>query len=85
MQDPGTFILIYDQQVNSFFLFALERSPEFNDFLRKALDKNVDNRWGAVQLLQVSCHTSFTTQCYLTVCNRLHHLLYNPKNTYTNI
>ncbi|CAJ1067269.1 STE20-like serine/threonine-protein kinase isoform X3 [Xyrichtys novacula] len=27
-------------------------SPEFNDFLRKALDKNVDNRWGSVQLLQ---------------------------------
>uniref|UniRef100_A0A667Y822 non-specific serine/threonine protein kinase n=1 Tax=Myripristis murdjan TaxID=586833 RepID=A0A667Y822_9TELE len=27
-------------------------SPEFNDFLRKALDKNVDNRWGTVQLLQ---------------------------------
>ncbi|XP_034040090.1 STE20-like serine/threonine-protein kinase isoform X2 [Thalassophryne amazonica] len=27
-------------------------SPEFSDFLRKALDKNVDNRWGSVQLLQ---------------------------------
>ncbi|XP_071396197.1 STE20-like serine/threonine-protein kinase isoform X1 [Centroberyx affinis] len=27
-------------------------SPEFNDFLRKALDKNVDNRWGTLQLLQ---------------------------------
>uniref|UniRef100_A0A671WF31 non-specific serine/threonine protein kinase n=1 Tax=Sparus aurata TaxID=8175 RepID=A0A671WF31_SPAAU len=27
-------------------------SPEFNDFLRKSLDKNVDNRWGPVQLLQ---------------------------------
>ncbi|KAF7668373.1 hypothetical protein LDENG_00016930 [Lucifuga dentata] len=27
-------------------------SPEFKDFLRKALDKNVDNRWSAVQLLQ---------------------------------
>ncbi|XP_056148269.1 STE20-like serine/threonine-protein kinase isoform X2 [Lampris incognitus] len=27
-------------------------SPEFNDFLRKALDKNVDNRWGPTQLLQ---------------------------------
>ncbi|XP_069394777.1 STE20-like serine/threonine-protein kinase isoform X2 [Paralichthys olivaceus] len=27
-------------------------SPEFNDFLRKALDKNVDNRWGPIQLLQ---------------------------------
>ncbi|KAM9847873.1 STE20-like serine/threonine-protein kinase isoform 3-T3 [Aulostomus maculatus] len=27
-------------------------SPEFSDFLRKALDKNVDNRWGPVQLLQ---------------------------------
>ncbi|XP_048862606.1 serine/threonine-protein kinase 10-like isoform X2 [Brienomyrus brachyistius] len=27
-------------------------SPEFSDFLRKALDKNVDNRWSSVQLLQ---------------------------------
>ncbi|XP_051503706.1 STE20-like serine/threonine-protein kinase isoform X2 [Myxocyprinus asiaticus] len=27
-------------------------SPEFRDFLRKALDKNVDNRWNSVQLLQ---------------------------------
>ncbi|KAM3863241.1 STE20-like serine/threonine-protein kinase [Diretmus argenteus] len=27
-------------------------SPEFSDFLRKALDKNVDNRWGTTQLLQ---------------------------------
>ncbi|CAB1343662.1 unnamed protein product [Coregonus sp. 'balchen'] len=27
-------------------------SPEFNDFLRKALDKNVDRRWGTAQLLQ---------------------------------
>ncbi|XP_061693096.1 STE20-like serine/threonine-protein kinase isoform X1 [Syngnathoides biaculeatus] len=27
-------------------------TPEFNDFLRRALDKNVDNRWGPVQLLQ---------------------------------
>uniref|UniRef100_A0A674MHB4 non-specific serine/threonine protein kinase n=1 Tax=Takifugu rubripes TaxID=31033 RepID=A0A674MHB4_TAKRU len=27
-------------------------SPEFNDFLRKALDKNVDNRWSSVQLIQ---------------------------------
>ncbi|XP_073337875.1 STE20-like serine/threonine-protein kinase isoform X2 [Pagrus major] len=27
-------------------------SPEFNDFLRKSLDKNVDNRWGPIQLLQ---------------------------------
>lgn len=30
------------------------RSPEFSDFLRHALDKNVDNRWSAAQLLQVS-------------------------------
>uniref|UniRef100_A0A6Q2ZGS8 non-specific serine/threonine protein kinase n=1 Tax=Esox lucius TaxID=8010 RepID=A0A6Q2ZGS8_ESOLU len=28
-------------------------SLEFSDFLRKALDKNVDRRWGTVQLLQV--------------------------------
>ncbi|XP_069045283.1 STE20-like serine/threonine-protein kinase isoform X2 [Lepisosteus oculatus] len=27
-------------------------SPEFSDFLRKALDKNVDNRWSTSQLLQ---------------------------------
>ncbi|XP_077437410.1 STE20-like serine/threonine-protein kinase isoform X2 [Vanacampus margaritifer] len=27
-------------------------SQEFNDFLRRALDKNVDNRWGPLQLLQ---------------------------------
>ncbi|XP_075894502.1 STE20-like serine/threonine-protein kinase isoform X2 [Nelusetta ayraudi] len=27
-------------------------SPEFNDFLRKALDKNLDNRWNSVQLVQ---------------------------------
>ncbi|MBN3297205.1 SLK kinase, partial [Amia calva] len=27
-------------------------SPEFSDFLRKSLDKNVDNRWGTAQLLQ---------------------------------
>uniref|UniRef100_A0A8C5I204 non-specific serine/threonine protein kinase n=1 Tax=Gouania willdenowi TaxID=441366 RepID=A0A8C5I204_GOUWI len=33
-------------------------SPEFNDFLRKALDKNVDNRWNATQLLQHPFATS---------------------------
>ncbi|XP_051506787.1 STE20-like serine/threonine-protein kinase isoform X2 [Myxocyprinus asiaticus] len=27
-------------------------SPEFSDFLRKALDKNLDNRWNSIQLLQ---------------------------------
>ncbi|KAI4882075.1 hypothetical protein NFI96_028334 [Prochilodus magdalenae] len=27
-------------------------SPEFSDFLKHALDKNVDNRWSAAQLLQ---------------------------------
>ncbi|KAF4118391.1 STE20-like kinase b isoform X1 [Onychostoma macrolepis] len=27
-------------------------SPEFNDFLKHALDKNVDNRWSTAQLLQ---------------------------------
>jgi len=32
---------------------VLNRSPEFSDFLRKALDKNVDNRLSALQLLQV--------------------------------
>uniref|UniRef100_A0A3B4AK78 non-specific serine/threonine protein kinase n=1 Tax=Periophthalmus magnuspinnatus TaxID=409849 RepID=A0A3B4AK78_9GOBI len=29
-------------------------SPEFSDFLRRCLDKNVDNRWNAAQLLQHS-------------------------------
>ncbi|CAB1344620.1 unnamed protein product [Coregonus sp. 'balchen'] len=28
-------------------------SPEFSDFLRKCLDKNVDNRWNVAQLLQL--------------------------------
>uniref|UniRef100_A0A8D3AD73 non-specific serine/threonine protein kinase n=1 Tax=Scophthalmus maximus TaxID=52904 RepID=A0A8D3AD73_SCOMX len=28
-------------------------SPEFSDFLKRCLDKNVDNRWNATQLLQV--------------------------------
>ncbi|XP_066535444.1 STE20-like serine/threonine-protein kinase isoform X2 [Hoplias malabaricus] len=27
-------------------------SPEFSDFLRKALDKNIDQRWSTLQLLQ---------------------------------
>lgn len=35
-------------------------SPEFSDFLRKALDKNVDNRWSSVQLLQHPFVTSVT-------------------------
>ncbi|XP_072246962.1 STE20-like serine/threonine-protein kinase isoform X2 [Leuresthes tenuis] len=35
-------------------------SPEFNDFLRKALDKNVDNRYNAAQLLQHPFVTSVT-------------------------
>lgn len=34
----------------------LNRSPEFSDFLRKALDKNIDNRWNSVQLLQVGLY-----------------------------
>ncbi|XP_077574307.1 STE20-like serine/threonine-protein kinase [Stigmatopora nigra] len=29
-------------------------SPEFSDFLKRCLDKNVDNRWNAAQLLQHS-------------------------------
>uniref|UniRef100_A0AAX7VRL4 non-specific serine/threonine protein kinase n=1 Tax=Astatotilapia calliptera TaxID=8154 RepID=A0AAX7VRL4_ASTCA len=28
-------------------------SPEFSDFLKRCLDKNIDNRWSAMQLLQV--------------------------------
>ncbi|KAM6997975.1 STE20-like serine/threonine-protein kinase isoform 2-T2 [Tautogolabrus adspersus] len=35
-------------------------SPEFSDFLRKALDKNVDHRWSPVQLLQHPFVTSVT-------------------------
>ncbi|XP_029305878.1 STE20-like serine/threonine-protein kinase isoform X2 [Cottoperca gobio] len=35
-------------------------SSDFNDFLRKALDKNVDNRWGTLQLLQHPFVTSVT-------------------------
>ncbi|KAJ8284940.1 hypothetical protein COCON_G00037900 [Conger conger] len=35
-------------------------SREFNDFLRRALDKNVDNRWSTAQLLQHPFVTSVT-------------------------
>ncbi|KAK7904785.1 hypothetical protein WMY93_017392 [Mugilogobius chulae] len=35
-------------------------SPEFSDFLRRCLDKNVDNRWSAAQLLQHPFVTSVT-------------------------
>ncbi|XP_014888340.1 STE20-like serine/threonine-protein kinase isoform X3 [Poecilia latipinna] len=35
-------------------------SPEFNDFLRRSLDKNVDNRWNSTQLLQHPFVTSVT-------------------------
>ncbi|XP_014836207.1 PREDICTED: STE20-like serine/threonine-protein kinase isoform X2 [Poecilia mexicana] len=35
-------------------------SPEFNDFLRRSLDKNVDNRWSSTQLLQHPFVTSVT-------------------------
>uniref|UniRef100_A0A3Q0SKE1 non-specific serine/threonine protein kinase n=1 Tax=Amphilophus citrinellus TaxID=61819 RepID=A0A3Q0SKE1_AMPCI len=35
-------------------------SPEFSDFLKRCLDKNVDNRWGAMQLLQHSFVSSVT-------------------------
>ncbi|XP_038593882.1 STE20-like serine/threonine-protein kinase isoform X3 [Micropterus salmoides] len=35
-------------------------SPEFSDFLRKALDKNVDSRWDTQQLLQHPFVTSVT-------------------------
>uniref|UniRef100_A0A665VWR4 non-specific serine/threonine protein kinase n=1 Tax=Echeneis naucrates TaxID=173247 RepID=A0A665VWR4_ECHNA len=35
-------------------------SPEFSDFLKRCLDKNVDNRWNATQLLQHSFVTSVT-------------------------
>lgn len=52
-QQTGTRTLVFGLQADC-FVFVLQRSPEFNDFLRKALDKNVDNRWSSVQLLQVS-------------------------------
>uniref|UniRef100_A0A7N6F8G5 non-specific serine/threonine protein kinase n=1 Tax=Anabas testudineus TaxID=64144 RepID=A0A7N6F8G5_ANATE len=35
-------------------------SPEFNDFLKRCLDKNVDSRWSATQLLQHSFVSSVT-------------------------
>ncbi|XP_020777216.1 STE20-like serine/threonine-protein kinase isoform X2 [Boleophthalmus pectinirostris] len=35
-------------------------SPEFSDFLKRALDKNVDNRWSAAQLFQHPFVTSVT-------------------------
>ncbi|KAK2815573.1 hypothetical protein Q5P01_026040 [Channa striata] len=35
-------------------------SPEFSDFLKRCLDKNVDNRWNATQLLQHSFVSSLT-------------------------
>lgn len=47
------------------------RSPEFNDFLRKALDKNVDNRWSSVQLIQASFLPLFIHCCFLP-CLDLH-------------
>ncbi|KAA0717945.1 STE20-like serine/threonine-protein kinase [Triplophysa tibetana] len=41
----------YQKTKNKEFSLVLNRSPEFSDFLRKALDKNIDNRWNADQLL----------------------------------
>lgn len=35
-------------------MILLLRSPEFSSFLKRCLDKNVDNRWNATQLLQVA-------------------------------
>nr|XP_057933473.1 serine/threonine-protein kinase 10-like [Doryrhamphus excisus] len=35
-------------------------SPEFNNFLKRCLDKNVDSRWNATQLLQHSFVSSVT-------------------------
>ncbi|XP_028272889.1 serine/threonine-protein kinase 10-like [Parambassis ranga] len=35
-------------------------SPEFSDFLKRCLDKNVDNRWNAPQLLQHSFVSTVT-------------------------
>ncbi|XP_069575206.1 STE20-like serine/threonine-protein kinase [Brachyistius frenatus] len=35
-------------------------SPDFSDFLKRCLDKNVDNRWSATQLLQHSFVSSVT-------------------------
>uniref|UniRef100_A0A669F6J1 non-specific serine/threonine protein kinase n=1 Tax=Oreochromis niloticus TaxID=8128 RepID=A0A669F6J1_ORENI len=35
-------------------------SPDFSDFLKRCLDKNIDNRWSAMQLLQHSFVSSVT-------------------------
>lgn len=40
--------------IHTFFTFSSWRSPDFRDFLKRCLDKHVDNRWNASQLLQVS-------------------------------
>lgn len=44
-----------------FFVILLLRSPDFSSFLKRCLDKNVDNRWSATQLLQV---TSISTSLF---------------------
>uniref|UniRef100_A0A8C7WAJ1 non-specific serine/threonine protein kinase n=1 Tax=Oncorhynchus mykiss TaxID=8022 RepID=A0A8C7WAJ1_ONCMY len=68
-------------------------SPEFSDFLRKCLDKNVDNRWNVAQLLQVMVTHLFPPFCpHFPLCSLTlpplllspllsslpHHLLFFP-------
>ncbi|MEQ2158471.1 hypothetical protein GOODEAATRI_012638 [Goodea atripinnis] len=48
--EPPT--LMHPSRCTSSFRIFHNRSPEFIDFLRRALDKNVDNRWSSMQLLQ---------------------------------
>ncbi|TNM99312.1 hypothetical protein fugu_012345 [Takifugu bimaculatus] len=60
-------------------------SPEFNDFLRKALDKNVDNRWSSVQLIQASFLPLFIHCCFhpfvasVTDCRPLREIIAEAK------
>lgn len=65
---------------NSVF-FIPDRSPEFSDFLRKALDKNVDNRWGTVQLLQVSFLLCLLSHCAPYNITRQMHAQLNSINS----
>lgn len=47
------FMTIFESYFSFLTVCLPVRSPEFNDFLKRCLDKHVDNRWSAAQLLQV--------------------------------
>uniref|UniRef100_A0A8C4NSJ8 non-specific serine/threonine protein kinase n=1 Tax=Dicentrarchus labrax TaxID=13489 RepID=A0A8C4NSJ8_DICLA len=49
-------------------------SPEFSDFLKRCLDKHVDNRWTAAQLLQVSAFSWNLHTTFLSSESLFHHL-----------